>query len=191
MTITFEKIGTGPKRRSFYLSARVSAFAILISYLFTASPAWAMPPAGYSLVWSDEFNGPLGSAPNPANWTYDTGDGGWGNNELENYTNSTANSRIVADPERHRRQSPGHHRHRYPARHTQLRRRLADILPRAFSTLRSPKSSNTATWKPASRCPMATAFGRPFGCWGPISARPAGPTCGEMDIMENIGNAAA
>src|SRR6266849_3578312 len=39
----------------------------------------------WTQVWSDEFNGPIGSAPDPANWNYDTGGGGWGNNELEVY----------------------------------------------------------------------------------------------------------
>lgn len=38
-----------------------------------------------TLVWSDEFNGPAHSQPDPANWTYDTGANGWGNKELENY----------------------------------------------------------------------------------------------------------
>jgi beta-glucanase (GH16 family) len=39
----------------------------------------------YELVWSDEFNyeGP----PDPAKWTCETGGHGWGNNELEYYTN--------------------------------------------------------------------------------------------------------
>ena len=50
------------------------------------------------LVWDDEFNLPAGSAPDPTKWTYDLGGGGWGNNELETYTNSTANAHIVADP---------------------------------------------------------------------------------------------
>jgi hypothetical protein len=36
----------------------------------------------WNVVWSDEFNGAAGSAPSSANWTYDTGAGGWGNNEL-------------------------------------------------------------------------------------------------------------
>jgi beta-glucanase (GH16 family)/regulation of enolase protein 1 (concanavalin A-like superfamily) len=50
------------------------------------------------LVWSDEFNGAVGSAPDQTKWTYDLGGGGWGNNELEVYTNSTQNASIVADP---------------------------------------------------------------------------------------------
>jgi beta-glucanase (GH16 family) len=51
---------------------------------------------GGTLIWSDEFNG---SSLNTTNWTYDIGDGcpslcGWGNNELEYYTNSTNNVRV-------------------------------------------------------------------------------------------------
>ena len=48
------------------------------------------------LAWSDEFDGPAGSAPNSAKWAYDIGTGpdrnGWGNNELQTYTDRTTNS---------------------------------------------------------------------------------------------------
>jgi beta-glucanase (GH16 family) len=44
-----------------------------------------------NLVWSDEFNdGPL----NSSIWDYELGAGGWGNNELENYTYSINNVHI-------------------------------------------------------------------------------------------------
>ena len=52
----------------------------------------------WSLVWSDEFDDPAGTPPNPANWTPEIGDGtansnpGWGNAELEYYTDSTENA---------------------------------------------------------------------------------------------------
>lgn len=42
-------------------------------------------PAGYSLVWQDEFNTAGSSVPDSDKWWYETGDGGWGNNELQNY----------------------------------------------------------------------------------------------------------
>jgi len=51
-------------------------------------------PDGWKLVWSDEFTGAAGSAPNPANWNYDIGGGGWGNNEWEYYTDSRDNSAL-------------------------------------------------------------------------------------------------
>src|ERR1700691_5725065 len=43
-------------------------------------------PALWKLVWSDEFNGPKGSAVDDSKWVSETGGGGWGNNELEYYT---------------------------------------------------------------------------------------------------------
>lgn len=46
---------------------------------------------GMSLVWADEFDG---TEINVSNWTYDIGDNGWGNNELQNYTSSSENSYI-------------------------------------------------------------------------------------------------
>lgn len=55
-------------------------------------------PSGWKLVWSDEFNGPAGQPPNPAHWTHEIGDGtangnpGWGNNELESYTDRLDNA---------------------------------------------------------------------------------------------------
>ena len=51
-------------------------------------------PKGYTLVWSDEFNGKNGSLPDAAKWTYDIGGSGWGNRELEYYTNREENARI-------------------------------------------------------------------------------------------------
>ncbi len=43
-------------------------------------------PSG-TLVWSDEFTNSTGAntQPNPSVWTYDTGNSGFGNQELENY----------------------------------------------------------------------------------------------------------
>src|SRR5258708_10598083 len=54
----------------------------------------AKPPEGYTLVWSDEFNGKDGSLPDSSKWTYDIGGSGWGNHELEYYTNRAENARI-------------------------------------------------------------------------------------------------
>ena len=47
-------------------------------------------PEGYSLVWQDEFNDPRPgdgkvALPNASEWWYETGAGGWGNNEIQNY----------------------------------------------------------------------------------------------------------
>lgn len=42
-------------------------------------------PEGYELVWHDEFDAAGVSSPSTDNWWYETGDGGWGNNELQDY----------------------------------------------------------------------------------------------------------
>ena len=59
--------------------------ALLAATCASAQTTW-------QLVWSDEFNGPAGAAPDTSKWNYDLGGGGWGNAELENYTNSTNNA---------------------------------------------------------------------------------------------------
>lgn len=47
---------------------------------------------GKTLVWSDEFNG---EEIDPQCWTYDLGNHGWGNQELQNYTSSSENSYVA------------------------------------------------------------------------------------------------
>jgi beta-glucanase (GH16 family) len=47
---------------------------------------------GWKLTWSDEFNGPDGSAVDPSKWKHDVGGTGWGNNELEYYTDGMQNA---------------------------------------------------------------------------------------------------
>ena len=59
------------------------------------------PGPSWALVWSDEFEGAVGTPVNASTWSYDLGDGcqagicGWGNNEKEYYTASSEN---VASP---------------------------------------------------------------------------------------------
>ena len=51
-----------------------------------------MQGKAWKLVWSDEFEG---ASVDTSFWTYDLGDWGWGNNELQYYTESdTANARL-------------------------------------------------------------------------------------------------
>jgi len=67
---------------------------ILGSFLPACPTAFASNPAVWSLVWSDEFDGPSGSAVDPTKWSFDIGGNGWGNNELETYTNRTVNAHV-------------------------------------------------------------------------------------------------
>jgi beta-glucanase (GH16 family) len=56
-------------------------------------------PEGWELLWSDEFDAPAGTPPDPANWSFELGDGtvnripGWGNDELQYYTDAPENVR--------------------------------------------------------------------------------------------------
>ncbi len=47
-------------------------------------------PTGPRVVFSDDFDGPAGAAPSPV-WRPQTGGGGWGNNEMQTYTDDPAN----------------------------------------------------------------------------------------------------
>ena len=42
-------------------------------------------PAGYALVWQEEFNATETGLPDPKNWWYETAEPGWVNNELQTY----------------------------------------------------------------------------------------------------------
>ncbi len=53
-------------------------------------------PAGYRLVWADEFNEAGESMPSSAKWWYETGDSGWGNNELQDYVSGKYGNEILA-----------------------------------------------------------------------------------------------
>ncbi len=60
---------------------------LLITFLFF----YMKIDAQWNLVWADEFTN---TTINTANWVFETGGGGWGNSELENYTNRPANAII-------------------------------------------------------------------------------------------------
>lgn len=66
-------------------------FTLLISFVPTGTTSAA---PNWNLVWSDEFDG---NSLNSANWTAEigTGSGGWGNNELQYYTNRPQNLQVT------------------------------------------------------------------------------------------------
>jgi beta-glucanase (GH16 family) len=70
---------------------------ILVVVPLAAQASVPPPPAGWTTVWSDDFDGPSGTLPSGANWIIDTGHGypggptNWGTGEIQNYTNSTSN----------------------------------------------------------------------------------------------------
>ena len=76
---------------------KIAAFLLLIAGLsFTACERddfQKLEPRNWQLTWSDDFQGAAGSLPDPSKWTFDLGTGqdGWGNQELQQYTNDPAN----------------------------------------------------------------------------------------------------
>ena len=69
-TVTIQNLGT-------YLPNDGTGYTTPLSY------------PGYTLTWSDEFNG---TTLDPTSWNYEIGGSGWGNHELEYYTSSTNNA---------------------------------------------------------------------------------------------------
>ena len=75
---------------------RLGTFALTLvvglvgAALLTASAGAAVPapPAGFTLMWSDDFTGASGTGVSSANWLYDTGTGIFGTGEIETMTNS-------------------------------------------------------------------------------------------------------
>ncbi|MGH9430444.1 MAG: glycoside hydrolase family 16 protein [Terriglobia bacterium] len=68
-------------------------FLCAFVFLPKAARAQSQPqPNAWRLVWSGEFNGPRNTPPDQSKWTYDLGGSGWGNNELEVYTNNLRNA---------------------------------------------------------------------------------------------------
>jgi len=82
----------------FRIQTAVGSVAAVLSLFGAATASFAQAPSGEGLVWQDEFEGAAtGAQPNSATWGYDTGAGGWGNNELETYTTSATNAHMIWD----------------------------------------------------------------------------------------------
>jgi len=90
----------------FLVASNLTVNAIAEASGYTASgmatQAFAPNIPSGTLVWSDEFSNSTASnaQPNPQVWTYDTGGGGWGNQELETYCgwDSSASPCSTASP---------------------------------------------------------------------------------------------
>lgn len=128
----------------------------------------------WNIVWDDEFNQPDGSSPNPAKWTYDTGGGGYGNNELEYYTSRTNNARIeggqlVIEAD----QETTYSGYNYTSARMLTEGKWSWTYGRMEARIKIPRGQGI--W------PAFWMLGTD------IDAGVGWPTCGEIDIMENIG----
>jgi beta-glucanase (GH16 family) len=77
-----------------YLLALTVLLSATLSCGGSSQPA-VTPPPSYVLSWSDEFSAANGSSPDASKWIMETGGNGWGNNELESYTNRTQNAHVL------------------------------------------------------------------------------------------------
>jgi len=132
-----------------------------------SQPPAGSPPGFPTLVWSDEFNG---SSINTANWSFETGGGGWGNNELENYTSRTENARISngALIIEARRESFG-----------------GSAYTSARMKTQGKQSFGINTWVEARiDAPQGQGIWPAFWMLGNSISTVGWPSCGEIDIME-------
>lgn len=143
-----------------------------------AGRATASPPAGYTLAWSDEFDGAVGSKPDSTKWGYDLGGGGWGNNELETYVSDAQHAQIVADASA------------TDSKALQIQA-TKDAQGKIYSARLLTKGKITAQYGYIEgRIQMSYGQGIWPAFWmlGTDVDTAKWPSCGEVDIMENIGN---
>ncbi len=139
----------------------------------TPSPA----PGPWQRVWSDEFDGPDGSAPDPSEWVRETGGGGWGNQELETYTDRASNASlqggalVITARAEHFTGSDG-----IPRDYTSARLKTQDRFAQTYGRFEA-----------RIQIPRGQGLWPAFWMLGSNVSSVGWPACGEIDIMENIG----
>jgi beta-glucanase (GH16 family) len=80
------------KRALSLIPLAVVPLTIAVVVTQNAQATVAPAPSGFSLTWSDDFNGAAGTGIDQSLWKYDTGPGSsFGTGEIETMTNSTSN----------------------------------------------------------------------------------------------------
>jgi beta-glucanase (GH16 family) len=137
----------------------------------SAQAATTAAAAAPVLLAADEFDGPAGSAPNPGIWRYDLGAGGWGNAELQTYTDSRRNAALDG-----------------AGNLVITARREADG---SYSSARlKSESTYTAQYgriEARIRIPRGQGIWPAFWMLGADIGQVGWPACGEIDVMENVG----
>lgn len=141
-------------------------------------------PPGYFLVWADEFDGPAGAPASPATWRPETGGHGWGNKELQYYTDGTANAALDGAgclAITVRRAAPPLPRHHGPARYGGCQYTSARLISNPLMSFRY--GFVTAKIK----LPRGRGIWPAFWLLGENIHEVGWPRCGEIDVMENFG----
>ena len=133
----------------------------------TALVAVAHTWGEYSLVWSDEFNG---SKVDESVWNYNTGGNGWGNNELQYYTNRPENIRLVNGCLEIEARKEKYENREYTSARIYSKGKKSFLYGKMEARIKFP--GGKGTW------PAFWMMGEAGG-W---------PKCGEIDIMEHVGS---
>lgn len=135
--------------------------------------------AGYRLAWADEFDGPAGAAADPQVWQPETGGHGWGNQELQYYTDETANAALDGNGNlviSVRRTAPATSTTSYDGReYTSARLVGKHLRPVRYGLI-------TARIK----LPGGRGIWPAFWLLGEDIDEVGWPRCGEIDVMENF-----
>jgi beta-glucanase (GH16 family) len=126
----------------------------------------------WKLVWADEFDQIDGSPPDSTKWAYDSGAGGWGNNELEYYTARTNNARVEGGQlviEARREKYSG-------SSYTSARLKTQEKVSWTYGRIEARV-----------KLPHGQGIWPAFWTLGTNITSAGWPGCGEIDIMENIG----
>jgi beta-glucanase (GH16 family) len=133
------------------------------------------------LVFSDEFTGTRGAAPDVDKWTLEVGGGGWGNKELECYRNSNEDAFLdgSGDLVIQASRSETHQELRCwygPCKYTSARL----ITKGKFDQL-------YGRFEARIKIPVGRGVWPAFWLLGSNIDQVGWPQCGEIDVMENIG----
>ncbi|MGH6755470.1 MAG: glycoside hydrolase family 16 protein, partial [Bradyrhizobium sp.] len=121
-------------------------------------------------AWQDEFD--YKGAPDPAKWGYDIGGHGWGNNELQYYTDSTGNASVADGMLTVTARKEEKEGRSYTSARL-VSKGKGDFLYGRFE-IRAKLPSGKGTWPALWMLPTDQAYGG----W---------PQSGEIDIMEHVG----
>jgi beta-glucanase (GH16 family) len=135
-----------------------------------------------TLVWSDEFDGSTSaSQPDPRNWTYDIGAGGWGNNEMETYC-AFGSAASPCDPK---------HPNAYVGSdgylHIVARKSPGGVYTSARLKTAGLQSFKYGRIEARVKIPDGQGLWPAFWGLGDDITTVGWPACGEIDIMETIG----
>jgi beta-glucanase (GH16 family) len=135
------------------------------------------PQTNYVLAWSDEFNAANGSLPDSSKWVAETGGGGWGNHELESYTNRARNAHVQSG------------NLVITARKESYKG--ADGIARQYTSARLKTlglfEQKYGRFEARIKIPRGQGIWPAFWMLGNNMGTVDWPGCGEIDIMENIG----